>query len=383
MPWPASQPEAFDLAQLARTLELAEFGRPAARPNPVVGAVLARGGQVLATGFHARWGDLHAERACLAALAGDIPPDVTMYVSLEPCAHEGRQPPCAPELVRRGVRRVLIASPDTSAKAAGVGPRALRDAGVEVVWAPPELAARALQQNAGFHSVHARRRPYVTCKWAMTRNGRVATGDSQRRWISGEQARELVHRMRAGSGAIAVGVDTVIADDPQLTVRGASAAEVVTPPLRVVYDRTLRLPLGCQLARSARELPVLVACGPDADVVREQRLRDIGVDVWRAPAPPGELLRDSLAELCRRGVNDLLLESGPALASAFHAAGLVDAITCFVAPLDAPADQPGFDPAHPLVEAALCGDCARVGPDECWTAIVNPVPVPPQWPPYS
>ena len=220
-----------DALLLERTLDLAELGRPGARPNPVVGAVLALpDGTVLATGHHVRRGEPHAERELLTDFAAPVPPDATLYVSLEPCSHHGMTPPCVDIILERGVRRVVFASCDPNPDTAGHGPRRLSEAGVEVLRGPVDVERRALQQNAGFHSIHLRGRPYVTAKWAMTPNGKFATGDPDRRWISGPESRAYVHYLRAGSGAVACGIGTVLADDPRLDVRGAVAERTAVPP---------------------------------------------------------------------------------------------------------------------------------------------------------
>ncbi|MCW2924832.1 MAG: 5-amino-6-(5-phosphoribosylamino)uracil reductase / diaminohydroxyphosphoribosylaminopyrimidine [Thermoleophilia bacterium] len=366
----------LDRLLLDRTLDLAELGRPGARPNPVVGAVLATaGGEVLATGHHVRRGEAHAERACLADHAGDVPADATLYVSLEPCSHHGRTPPCTEAIIERGVQRVVYASGDANPDTAGRGPAQLMAAGIEVRRGPSDIERRALQQNAGFHSVHLRGRPYVTAKWAMTPTGRFATGDPERRWLTGPESRGFVHYLRAGSGAVMCGIGTALADDPRLTVRGPLAARTPDPPMRVVLDRELRLPLDGGLARTADDVPVLVCCRYDAPAERELALRERGVEVWRAPAPaPGApcLPAATLAMLAARGINDVLLEAGPRLLDAFADADLVDAAIAFVAPVDAPDDQPGLALDHPLVQLALAAPGEPSGDDTRHAAVIHP-----------
>ncbi|MCB0880104.1 MAG: bifunctional diaminohydroxyphosphoribosylaminopyrimidine deaminase/5-amino-6-(5-phosphoribosylamino)uracil reductase RibD [Thermoleophilia bacterium] len=366
-----------DRAMLDKSIELAELGRPGARPNPVVGAVLAQpDGTVIGTGHHVRKGAAHAERALLEDLEGAVPDNATLYVSLEPCSHHGSTPPCTDIIIERGVRRVVYASSDANLVTAGMGPARMRAAGIEVLRAPLDIERRALQQNAGFHSVHLRGRAYLTAKWAMTRNGRFATGDPDRRWISGPESREFVHYLRAGSGAIAVGIGTVLADDPLLTVRGPLAARTPVPPLRVVYDRRLRLPLQSQLVQTIDDAPVLVICAHDAPADAELALVAAGVGVWRAPeCGPGDLCigGSSLAMLAERGINDVLCEAGPTLLSGFHEAELLDALHCYVAPIDAPEDQPGLALDHPLIREALDTPAAPSGDDEHHCVVLHPV----------
>ena len=366
----------LDRAMLDKAIELAELGRPGARPNPVVGAVLALpDGTIVATGHHVRKGASHAERALLEDLDGPVPPEATLYVSLEPCSHHGSTPPCTDIILERDVRRVVWASSDANSVTAGVGPARLLAAGVEVARGPVDVERRALQQNAGFHSVHLRGRPYVTAKWAITTNGRFATGDPERRWISGAESREFVHYLRAGSGAVACGIGTVLADDPQLTVRGALADRTPVQPARVVYDRRLRIPLDTHLVRTARDIPTIVVCAHDAPAEAELMLAATGVEVWRAPeCGPGDpcIGAASLAMLADRGINDVLLEAGPVLLDAFMEAELVDAACAFVAPFEAPDSEPGLPLDHPLVHAALAAPAQPSGDDAMHHAVLNP-----------
>lgn len=364
-----------DRRMLERTVELAELGRPGARPNPVVGAVLAGpDGRILASGHHVRRGEAHAERALLDDLDGPVPEDATLYVSLEPCSHHGRTPPCTDAIVERGVRRVVYASSDPNPVTSGMGPARLTAAGVRVERGPADVERRALQQNAGFHSVHLRGRPYVTAKWAMTRNARFATGDPDRRWISGEASREHVHYLRAGSGAVAVGIGTVRADDPLLTVRGAIADRVAAPPVRVVFDHRLELPLDTLLVGTVDDAPVLLVCDHDASDDRQLAFEASGVEVWRCGEPGAGRcsLADCLAMLAERGINDVLLEAGPRLLEAFAEEDLVDAVHAFVAPIDAPDDQPGLEPTHVLVRRALDADPVPSGEDAHHHAVLHP-----------
>src|ERR1700757_3030925 len=248
-----------DRLHLQRAVELAGRGLGAVKPNPVVGAVVARDGEVLGEGWHERFGAAHAEvnaiEACgMADLAG-----ATLYVSLEPCCHEGKTPPCTEAIVHAGIGRVVVGSDDPTEKAAGRGLGILRDEGIEVVLADGELATHARLLNQAFRK-HARTgRPWVLFKSAMTLDGKVATraGDSQ--WISGEESRALAHRWRASVDAVIVGIGTALADDPQLTAR--PEGELAGPseqPRRIVFDTLARLPPSSQLVAAAAEIPLTV-----------------------------------------------------------------------------------------------------------------------------
>jgi diaminohydroxyphosphoribosylaminopyrimidine deaminase/5-amino-6-(5-phosphoribosylamino)uracil reductase len=294
-----------------------------------------RGGEVIGEGFHAEVGELHAERAALAdcRAKGEDPAGATMYVTLEPCAHTGRQPPCTEAILEAGIARVVIASEDPSEKAAGRGPGILRDGGVEVQFAAGEEATAARLLNQPFRK-HARTGlPLVTLKLAMSLDGRTSTATGDSPWISGEQSRELVHRWRAESDAIAVGIGTALADDPLLTARPADGPqsgdidrfESRRQPVRVVFDRRARLPLDSQLLRTLDDSPVLVCVSPEADA---SALRDAGAEVLVADG-----IEAALADLGRRSITSLFLEGGPTLAAAFADAGQIDEARVFVAPV--------------------------------------------------
>ena len=321
-----------DRVHLRRALELAEGGRGRVSPNPVVGAVLVREDEVIGEGFHARLGDLHAERAALedCRRRGEDPAGATMYVTLEPCAHEGRQPPCTEAIVAAGVGRVVVGSDDPSERASGRGPGVLRDEGVRVELADGPEAAAARLANQAFRK-HARTgRPQVVLKSAVTLDGRTATEAGDSRWISGQASRELVHRWRAEADAVAVGIGTALADDPMLTAREVGAER---QPARVVFDSAARLPLGSKLVGSIGEAPLVVVADLDAPAERVEALRRAGAEVLQLDGVPAEVVRAALVELGRRDVTSLLLEGGAGLAGAFLDAGEVDELRLFIAPL--------------------------------------------------
>lgn len=355
-----------DRAHMRRALELAERGRGRVSPNPLVGAVLVRDGAVVGEGFHAELGAAHAEVAAIEdcrARAGD-PEGATLYVTLEPCAHAGRTPPCADAILAAGISRVAIASDDPSERASGRGPGMLRDGGVEVEFAEGAEAADARLLNQAFRK-HARTaRPLVTLKSAVSLDGRVATATGESKWISSEESREQVHRRRAGADAVCVGIGTALADDPLLTARGV---EVHTQPRRVVFDSKARLPLDSALVRSVTEAPLLVVTSPGAPADRVAALRDAGADVFAADGDPPARISAALAELGRREVTSLLLEGGPTLAGSFLAAGEVDELLLFVAPIVLGAGPPllGGPGAERVGEAvrALSLESERSGDD--------------------
>jgi diaminohydroxyphosphoribosylaminopyrimidine deaminase/5-amino-6-(5-phosphoribosylamino)uracil reductase len=321
-----------DRLHLQRALELAEGGRGLVSPNPVVGALLVRDEEVIGEGFHAELGGPHAEVAAIrdCRARGIDPSGASMFVTLEPCAHQGRQPPCTDAIIAAGIARVVIGSDDPTEKASGRGPGILRDEGVEVVFAEGAEAAAARLLDQGFRK-HARTgRPLVTHKAAASLDGRTAAGDGDSRWISGPESRLLVHRWRAQSGAIAVGIGTVLADDPLLTAREVGARR---QPLRVVFDSAARTPMGSRLLDTVAEAPVLVLCAPDAPPARVRELHAAGADVapMAGPGPAG--VAAGLDELGRRGVNSLLLEGGAGLAGSFREAQEVDELRLFIAPI--------------------------------------------------
>jgi diaminohydroxyphosphoribosylaminopyrimidine deaminase/5-amino-6-(5-phosphoribosylamino)uracil reductase len=318
-----SQLTSTDKAHLQRALELAEFGQGRVSPNPLVGAVVVRDGVVIGEGWHAELGELHAERAALADCAArdNDPAGATMYVTLEPCAHTGRQPPCVEAILEAGISRVVIASDDPSEKAAGRGPGSLRDGGVEVEFAAGEQASAARLLNQPFRK-HARTGlPLVTLKLAMSLDGRTATQPDDSAWISGEKSRELVHRWRAESDAIAIGIGTALADDPLLTARAPDSRQ----PIRVVFDHQARLPLDSQLLGTLDQSPVLIIVAPEANA---SHLHDAGAEILVANS-----IDAALADLGRRGITSLFLEGGRTLATAFQAADQLDEARTFVAPV--------------------------------------------------
>jgi diaminohydroxyphosphoribosylaminopyrimidine deaminase / 5-amino-6-(5-phosphoribosylamino)uracil reductase len=322
-----------DASWLRRALELAEAGRGRVSPNPMVGAVLVRDGEVVGEGFHAALGELHAERAAIedCRARGSDPAGSTIYVTLEPCAHTGRQPPCTEAILEAGIARVVYASEDPTEKASGRGPGMLRDGGIAVELAGGPEAAAARLLNQPFRKRARTGRPLVTYKAAMSLDGRVASPTGDSRWISSVESRELVHRWRAECDAVAVGIGTALADDPLLTARLEGAAR---QPVRVVFDSGARLPVDSALVSSIDEAPLIVVCAPEAASARRDGLERAGAEVIVASGrTTGARLEAALDELGRHEIQDLLVEGGPVLAGALFDAGEIDAVRLFIAPV--------------------------------------------------
>ncbi|TML82279.1 MAG: bifunctional diaminohydroxyphosphoribosylaminopyrimidine deaminase/5-amino-6-(5-phosphoribosylamino)uracil reductase RibD [Actinobacteria bacterium] len=360
-----------DAGHLRRAIELAREARGMTSPNPLVGAVIVKDGRVIGEGFHAAAGLPHAERVALGACSQD-PAGATMYVSLEPCCHTGRTPPCTDAIVEARIKRVVVASDDPSDEASGRGLGILRDEGISVEMVDGDVAAAARLINQPFRK-HARTgRPLVVMKTAMTLDGKVATSTGDSRWISGEASRARAHRWRAELDAVAVGIGTALADDPLLTAR---VEAVPRQPRRVIFDSEGRLPLRSSLLRSLDEAPVIVICSRAASRTRTQALSSAGADVITvAGENEAARVRAALHELGSRDVQSLLLEGGPHLAGAFLDAGEVDEMRVFIAPIVAggrqarsPIEGQGFQ----LIGAArraLAREVEEIGDDALITA---------------
>jgi diaminohydroxyphosphoribosylaminopyrimidine deaminase/5-amino-6-(5-phosphoribosylamino)uracil reductase len=357
----------IDRRHLARAIELAEGGRGRVSPNPLVGAVIGRHDEILGEGFHQALGGPHAEVEAIEAAGGRDLVGATLYVSLEPCCHQGRTPPCTEAIRVAGIERVVVASDDPSEHASGRGLGILRDEGVEVVVADGELAARARLINQPFRK-HARTgRPWVLFKSAMTLDGKVATRGGDSKWISGEESRRLAHHWRAQCDAVAVGIGTALADNPQLTAR---IDGVVRQPRRVVFDSLGRLPLGSQLVRDARAIPLTVVVSRAAQRTATDALATHGADIIVATGENETArVRSALDQLGSDGIGSILLEGGPRLAGAFLDAGEVDEMRLFLAPMVLggrtardPLEGEGVDAIADAVRA-LTLDCDQVGDD--------------------
>lgn len=310
-----------DTAAMERAIALAWRGWGRVAPNPMVGCVIVKDGEMVAEGWHAEYGGWHAERMALAA-AGQIARGATAYVTLEPCAHQGNQPPCVAALIEAGVSRVVVAVADPNPVAQG-GAAQLRSAGIPVEVGL--LEAQVRRQNAAFFHHHVNReRPWIALKLATSLDGRIADACGRSRWVSGELARDWVHRLRAGFDAIAVGGATAVADDPSLTVRGTVIPRVA--PRRVVFAGRQGLPAGLRLLAPSAGSPAMVVARGDAP----------GRSVWEqagAETVEAESLLEGLHGLGKAGIRSLLVEGGGRLAGALLQAGVVDRCVLIQAPV--------------------------------------------------
>lgn len=320
---------------MREAIALARRGAGATSPNPMVGAVVAADGQIVGRGYHPRAGDPHAEVFALqeAATRGR---GATLYVTLEPCVHQGRTPPCIDAIIGAGIRRVVVAMEDPDDRVRGEGLRRLSAAGIETTVGVAEHEARRL--NEAYIKHRTTGLPFVTAKWAMTLDGRIATRSGESRWISGEASRLLTHELRAMSDAILTGIGTVRADDPALTARIPGAPR---SPRRIILDSVLRIPLEARVL-AQDDTPVIVATTSRARPPARRALEARGIEVLVADGPDGRVdLGGLLRELGRRDVLTVLVEGGGTVHGAFMDAGLVDKVLVFIGPQIVGGPAPG------------------------------------------
>jgi diaminohydroxyphosphoribosylaminopyrimidine deaminase/5-amino-6-(5-phosphoribosylamino)uracil reductase len=316
----------FETAAMRRALEIARRGEGFVEPNPLVGAVvLAADGRVIGEGWHERFGGPHAEVVALAA-AGPAARGATLVVTLEPCCHHGKTPPCTDAIIAAGVSRVVVAADDPFPRVRGGGIATLAVAGVTVETGLLEREARRL--TAPYRKLVVSGMPWVIAKWAETADGRLTPTGEGGRWISSPESRRLVHDLRRRVDAIVVGIGTALADDPLLTARPPGGRTLC----RIVLDGRGRLPLDGALVRTAREAPVLVAVGPAAAPEQTAALEAAGCEVWRAPTTDrAAALAALLRELGTRRLTNVLVEGGPTVLATLFAAGLADEVWRFTA----------------------------------------------------
>lgn len=303
-------------------LMLAERGRGTVEPNPLVGAVIEQRGELVADGWHARFGEAHAEVAALRRMSGQAE-GATLYVTLEPCCHTGKTPPCVDAIIGAGIRRVVVAMIDPFASVSGQGIARLRQAGIEVTVGACEVEARRL--NRPYLTLVERGRPYVHLKWAMTLDGKLAsrTGDSN--WISNEASRKIVHELRGRMDAIIVGAGTVRQDDPLLTARPPGPRTAT----RIVLATKPELPPDCRLLKHVADAPILLAAAEATS-----HLQDAGLEILQLPTAQGRpSIAALLSELSRRRMTNVLVEGGSAVLGSFLDGGFVDEVHAFIAPM--------------------------------------------------
>ena len=316
---------------MKRAIELAKQGVGWTAPNPLVGAVVVKNGRVIGEGYHRKYGELHAERNALAACTED-PAGATLYVTLEPCCHYGKTPPCTEIIIEKKIAKVVIGSRDPNPKVAGKGARILREHGIEVVEDYMREACDAL--NPVFFHYITTRTPYVVLKFAMTLDGKIATRTGASKWITGEAARNHVHQLRGRYAGILAGIGTVLEDDPMLNCRIDGAHQ----PLRIILDSQLRIPMGSRLVRSAKEYPLLIVCNEstrdrEEGTSRIQKLEEAGAKVWTLPEKNGHPdLNVLMQRLGEEKIDSVLIEGGGTVNEAALKAHIVHHVYAYIAP---------------------------------------------------
>lgn len=316
---------------MKRAIELAKQGSGWTAPNPLVGAVVVKNGRVIGEGYHRKYGELHAERNALAACSED-PAGATLYVTLEPCCHYGKTPPCTEIIIEKKIAKVVIGSRDPNPKVAGKGARILREHGIEVVEDYMREACDAL--NPVFFHYITTKTPYVVLKFAMTLDGKIATRTGASKWITGEAARNHVHQLRGRYAGILAGIGTVLADDPMLNCRIGGAHQ----PLRIILDSQLRIPMGSRLVRSAKEYPLLIVCNEsnrdrEEGTSRIQKLEEAGAKVWTLPEKNGHPdLNVLMQRLGEEKIDSVLIEGGGTVNEAALKAHIVHHVYAYIAP---------------------------------------------------
>lgn len=316
---------------MKRAIELAKQGAGWTAPNPLVGAVVVKNGRVIGEGYHRKYGELHAERNALAACSED-PAGATLYVTLEPCCHYGKTPPCTEIIIEKKIAKVVIGSRDPNPKVAGKGARILREHGIEVVEDYMREACDAL--NPVFFHYITTKTPYVVLKFAMTLDGKIATRTGASKWITGEAARNHVHQLRGRYAGILAGIGTVLADDPMLNCRIDGAHQ----PLRIILDSHLRIPMGSRLVRSAKEYPLLIVCNEsnrdrEEGASRIQKLEEAGAKVWTLPEKNGHPdLNVLMQRLGEKKIDSVLIEGGGTVNEAALKAHIVHHVYAYIAP---------------------------------------------------
>lgn len=314
-----------DQKYMMRAIELAKKAKGAVSPNPLVGAVIVKDGRIIGEGYHVTYGGLHAETAALAAATED-PQGATVYVNLEPCCHAGKQGACSKALIEAGISRLVYGSVDPNPKVAGQGLQELRSAGIQVDG--PLLEEECLDLNRTFNHYMTTGLPYVALKYAMSMDGKIATKDSDSRWITSDEANRFVHELRNDYQGILVGIRTVLTDDPLLTCR----IEGGVNPTRIILDAHLQIPIDSNIAQTAKVVSTLVFTG-SGDTDQRKQLEDLGIEVYQAKSVDGKLdLNDVLRQLGKLKIASILVEGGAQIHGSFFDANLANRLYAFIAP---------------------------------------------------
>lgn len=317
-----------DRQYMQMALDMATLGRGYTNPNPMVGAVIVKDGKVIAKGYHHCCGQGHAEVEAFKDAGDQDVTGATIYVTLEPCSHYGKTPPCADKIIEKKIGRVVVGALDPNPLVAGRGIEKIRNAGIEVTTGV--LAEESIQLNEIFMKYIVNKEPFVLYKAAMSLDGKIATETGESQWISCEASRREVHQLRHQYMAIMVGSQTVLEDDPMLNCRLIEGKD----PIRVVVDSSLRIPMSARLVRTAKDIRTIVACTSSADLNKIKDLQNAGVEILIIDEKEGHVdLKKLTEELGRMAIDSILLEGGATLASAAFEAGIVDKVQMYIAPI--------------------------------------------------
>lgn len=354
---------------MRRALELAKLGEGYTSPNPMVGCVVVKDGRIISEGYHERYGEFHAERNALTRCTEDTA-GADLYVTLEPCCHYGKTPPCTEIIIEKKIARVFVGSMDSNPLVAGKGVQILRDHGIEVETGI--LEEECLRLNEVFYHYIQTKMPFVVMKYAMTLDGKIACATGDSKWVTGEKARQQVHEMRGRYKGIMVGIGTVLADDPMLNCRNAKGPD----PIRIICDSGLRIPLDSQIVRTASEIPTIVACGHAVmDSQKKQSkidsLRDAGIQIIPTKGAHGVNLRELMTILGEQKIDSILLEGGGTLNASALQEGIVSKVYAYIAGkliggMDARSPVEGIG-AEKMKDAILLTDMqvTQLGDDFC------------------
>lgn len=349
-------------------LELAKKGLGHTSPNPMVGCVVVKDGKIMTEGYHQQYGDFHAERNALTKCTEDLT-GADMYVTLEPCCHQGKTPPCTDIIIERGIGKVYIGTLDPNPKVAGRGAEILREHGIEVETGI--LEKECLELNETFFHYMTENMPYIAMKYAMTMDGKIATFTGDSKWVTGEEARQHVHQLRKRYSAIMIGIGTVLMDDPMLNCR----IEKGVDPVRVICDSHLRIPLDSQIVRTAKHIPTIVAYA-EGNEEKEQQLKEAGIRLIHNNENGMVDFRGLVKELGEQGIDSILIEGGGTFHGTVLKSGLVDRIYCYIAPkliggkeAKSPIEGSGFSRMQEALEI-YDTEILKVGQDICITGKV-------------